>query len=332
MSRFQHNLPILRRRAGYTQERLAEELGVSRQAVGKWESGQSLPEAATLLTLAQLLSCTLDELMREELEESSQEEPTSGMASAPVEESGKDETVYEQYQSQMARFALMMALGVSLVLAGISSLLLFYVWLGETGLIVLPLLLCVAAAVFLFVFGAMDHEDFMRQFPVIPDCRDWEEERRFRRVFAAGLSTAIAAIVADVAVLVALCVFFEGNERLQVLTVAGFFLILAWAVGAIVFLGVLSERYDLEDYAKEAAKLARPGGPAASSPAAGHDSSLDGDEEKNEHWSALIMSAATILFLLAGFLFQAWHPAWVLFPVAALLSGMVEHWSKLKKK
>ena len=47
MSIFSENLPQLRRRAGYTQEGLAEALGVSRQAVGKWESGQSLPEAAT---------------------------------------------------------------------------------------------------------------------------------------------------------------------------------------------------------------------------------------------------------------------------------------------
>ena len=48
MSTFSNNLPILRRRAGYTQEALAEAAGVSRQAVGKWEAGQSMPEAATL--------------------------------------------------------------------------------------------------------------------------------------------------------------------------------------------------------------------------------------------------------------------------------------------
>ena len=64
MSTFSQNLPLLRRRAGYTQESLAEALGVSRQAVGKWESGQTLPEAATLLTLAELLDCSLDQLMR----------------------------------------------------------------------------------------------------------------------------------------------------------------------------------------------------------------------------------------------------------------------------
>ena len=40
---------------------------MSRQAVSKWESGATLPEAATLLTLAEVLDCTLDQLMREEL-------------------------------------------------------------------------------------------------------------------------------------------------------------------------------------------------------------------------------------------------------------------------
>ena len=58
MTYFAENLAALRKRAGYTQETLAEALGVSRQAVGKWESGQGLPEASTLLTLADLRRMT----------------------------------------------------------------------------------------------------------------------------------------------------------------------------------------------------------------------------------------------------------------------------------
>lgn len=65
MNRFSENLSQLRRDAGYTQESLAEAMGVSRQAVSKWESGQAMPEAATLVDLADLLGCSLDQLMRE---------------------------------------------------------------------------------------------------------------------------------------------------------------------------------------------------------------------------------------------------------------------------
>ncbi len=44
MNRFSENLSQLRREAGYTQESLAEAMGVSRQAVSKWESGQAMPD------------------------------------------------------------------------------------------------------------------------------------------------------------------------------------------------------------------------------------------------------------------------------------------------
>ena len=41
---FSDNLQVLRKRNNLTQEQLAEQLEVSRQAVSKWESGQSYPE------------------------------------------------------------------------------------------------------------------------------------------------------------------------------------------------------------------------------------------------------------------------------------------------
>ncbi|HAA42993.1 MAG TPA: transcriptional regulator, partial [Ruminiclostridium sp.] len=40
---FSEKLSLIRKSKGYTQEQLAEILGVSRQAVAKWESGQSYP-------------------------------------------------------------------------------------------------------------------------------------------------------------------------------------------------------------------------------------------------------------------------------------------------
>lgn len=64
---FSSNLQFLRRRSGITQENLAQQLGVSRQAISKWESGESVPEVSTLLQLAHLLSCTLDDLLQQDL-------------------------------------------------------------------------------------------------------------------------------------------------------------------------------------------------------------------------------------------------------------------------
>lgn len=62
------NIQILRKLAGnMTQEKLAERLGVSRQTISKWETGESIPELDKLLELSNLFSCSLDSLLKEDL-------------------------------------------------------------------------------------------------------------------------------------------------------------------------------------------------------------------------------------------------------------------------
>ena len=55
-------IKALRRRAGLSQEQVAEQVGVSRQAVAKWEAGQSAPSTENLRKLAQVLQVGLEEL------------------------------------------------------------------------------------------------------------------------------------------------------------------------------------------------------------------------------------------------------------------------------
>lgn len=56
-------LKARRTAAGYTQEYVAETLGVSRQAVSKWENGASEPSTANLMALAKLYGLSVDELL-----------------------------------------------------------------------------------------------------------------------------------------------------------------------------------------------------------------------------------------------------------------------------
>ena len=58
-------LQLLRRSRGLSQEQLAAELDVSRQAVSKWESGASDPSTSNLLALARLYGVSAEELLRE---------------------------------------------------------------------------------------------------------------------------------------------------------------------------------------------------------------------------------------------------------------------------
>lgn len=57
------NISLARKKMGFTQEQLAEECGVSRQAVTKWESGESEPTIAKLVNLSQVLKIDLTELV-----------------------------------------------------------------------------------------------------------------------------------------------------------------------------------------------------------------------------------------------------------------------------
>lgn len=59
-----NNLKLFRKQHGYTQEQIAEKLGVSRQAVAKWERGECLPDIENVIALADIYEITIDSLVR----------------------------------------------------------------------------------------------------------------------------------------------------------------------------------------------------------------------------------------------------------------------------
>ncbi len=63
--KFEEKLIALRKKAGMSQEELADRLDVSRQAISRWELGTTLPDAPNLLKLSDLFSVSIDWLLRE---------------------------------------------------------------------------------------------------------------------------------------------------------------------------------------------------------------------------------------------------------------------------
>ena len=64
---FGKNLQLLRQMRKMTQEDLAEKMCVSRQTISKWELDMVYPEMEKALELCRLFSCTMDELVREDM-------------------------------------------------------------------------------------------------------------------------------------------------------------------------------------------------------------------------------------------------------------------------
>ena len=58
-----YQIQSLRKSKGYTQNQLGDMVGVSFQAVSKWERGETLPDIATFATLAEVLDTTIDNLL-----------------------------------------------------------------------------------------------------------------------------------------------------------------------------------------------------------------------------------------------------------------------------
>lgn len=71
----------LRKRAGWSQEELAAQLGVSRQSVSKWEGAQSVPDMQKVVQMSRLFGVTTDYLLKEELGEP---EPAQSEPDAPL--------------------------------------------------------------------------------------------------------------------------------------------------------------------------------------------------------------------------------------------------------
>lgn len=71
---FNEKLQKLRKERNITQESLAEKLNVSRQAVSKWEAGQTMPEIEKIIEIAKIYTISLDDLLlnQEEFEPKSQ--------------------------------------------------------------------------------------------------------------------------------------------------------------------------------------------------------------------------------------------------------------------
>lgn len=66
---FADKLILLRKKAGWSQEELAEQMNVTRQSVSKWEGAQSVPDLGKMIRLSELFGVSTDYLLKDEIEE-----------------------------------------------------------------------------------------------------------------------------------------------------------------------------------------------------------------------------------------------------------------------
>ena len=308
---FGTNLSNARRAKGMSQEELAERLNVSRQTIYKWETGATYPDIDKLGDIARCLGVSAAYLLGEggdaplnedEEKNTAPDEPAPERGEAPAE---KREPVCALEKSEVTghykRFARLIGACTLLILVSVGVLVALSGDVPEWRMAValVQLLCCVAAAVIGYVVAGVQHEAFVRRMVAFPtyDERDREDEQRS---FLVRIATGLGLIFAGIVTLVVLGIVWR--ERFAQLAVGIFLALVGIAVYLFITGGIMHDLYTGESATRQRRA---------------------GEEEPWGGVSGVIMLLATAAYLIMGFLFDLWHPGWVIFPVAGILCAIV---------
>ncbi len=313
--KFSENLHYLRKRDKITQEELADRLGVSRQSVSKWETGEAYPETDKLLILCDLFDVSLDGLMRGDL--------TGGEEKEPTVKNGKE---YAERTDKFARgiaagvFLILLGVAVCVVLAGVS--LTFEENISNLVSVMggVAVVLFVAAAVFLFIINGMTYDRFRKENVVTESVYGKEETKAFFKRFAATMACLVSGILLDVIFLVVFISLIDAEfiavsnkDEIYCYIVAAFLFVISFLVGGLVFTGIEHSKYDINEYNAVSSDKSSPRG------------------KLKDAVCGAIMMTAVALFLVLGFVWNLWHPGWVVFPVGGIICGIVSTIMDIKK-
>lgn len=225
---FGENLQFLRKRAGLTQEDLAEKMEVSRQSVSKWESNAAYPETDTILRLCELFRCDMDTLLR-------------GDVSRRFGEDAAD------YDRHMNGFAAAIAAGVGLVLLGVTLMLFVGEFFGREMAAGVVFFLFLIAAVAIFIVSGMNHDIFLRQHPGFVPCYTQEEMDRFERRYPFLIAVPVVIILLGLTAIIPMEMMsiparFSQDQR-DALCGALFLMCITVSVTVLVWAGIQHSKY-----------------------------------------------------------------------------------------
>ena len=276
--KFRDNLLQSRQQRNMTQEQLAMLLGVSRQSVAKWESGQSTPEVDKLVKMADLFDCSLDEFVTGDLSQR-QVNP------AEIIPDGIPPEDVCGYDAHMRKFALGIATGVAIIIAGCAVAALSGGLLEERMAEAVSAgvtILFVAAGLAFILPAAVNHASFAKAHPFVEDFYTAEQKDAEQRSFARHLTIGIGLILVGVVIVIAAGV--SSNERIQVLGATMLLAFVAAGVWSLVRGGIIHGLTDISSYNKERA-----------------DEQWERDNPRVGRICGIIMLVATVIGLLMLF-------------------------------
>lgn len=317
----------LRKKNGWSQEELAEQLNVSRQSVSKWESAQSIPDLNKILAMSELFGVSTDYLLKDDMADTPSE--------PVVEEKTIDSDAHFVSMEEANRFldakeitAPRIAWGTALCIVSPIPLILLasLAEIGNlpiteyiaSGLGLTLIVLLVAAAVVLFLscrrytadFDYLDKEQIETAYGISGMAKDLQNNYRDRYNHANMLGTCLCILsVLPLFLSIMMGEQFAENDLVSAVSISVMLFIVAIAVHRFISVGIIWESYQ---------KLLQEG-----------DYSKARKQDNKSPFTQLYWPLITALYLLISFSTGAWHVTWLIWLFANPLKNFIQ--SLLKK-
>lgn len=316
----------LRKKNGWSQEELANQLGVSRQAVSKWESSSSIPDLDKIIRMSNLFEVSTDYLLKDSLEEQSDDRAT--LENRVVAYGTNEENILQVsmetaniYLNLLQNVSSKIALGVSLCilspviligLAGLSAEDGGYV-ISEAaavgvGMTALLLLIATAVGVFLIYGRKIEVYDFLEQEPIelaygVKGLVE-KEKHAYESTHSRKLVPGVVLCILSAVPIMVLAVSDE-NGMLAILGVDLCLILVAIGVFLLVSTGIIYGGFQklLEegDYTR-CKKL---------------------ENKRNNVIDKIYWCSVTAIYLGWSFITMEWERTWIIWPVAGVFYGAV---------
>ena len=296
-----------RKKNGWSQEELANKLGVSRQAVSKWESAGSIPDLQRILQMSELFGVTTDYLLKDEIEE----EPLNEYVETKTIKVSMEEA--NQYLDMKSRGSRIVANATSLCILSPVPLIVLGTMTEDhilIGFSLVLLLVLVAIAVYLFVnYGLheshmqhLEKESFETEYGVSGMVRERREqyEPTFTRNIAIGVVLCILSVIPTI-----MAGVMEVEDYMSGISVGLLLIIVSIGVNILIRAGMIKSSYDTllqeGEYTIEEKHL----------------------KKKTDAFSGAYWCLIVAIYLGWSFWTNNWQFTWIIWPVAGVLYAAV---------
>ena len=306
----------LRKKNGWSQEELADKMNVSRQAVSKWESAQTIPDLAKILQLGKLFCVTTDYLLKDEIEEeefTNDDSLGTTVKKVSIEEAN---TYLEQrkcasWRIAIATFLCILSPIVLIVLSTLSKLpnpIMTETTAGAVGLIVLfTFVLC---AVPIYIYCGFKNEPYAFLDKNVPFELEYgvkgmvtERKKKFRDTYVKfNIIAACMCIFSPFPLIIS---GFTENDFLVIMMLV--LLMIVAGIGATIFIVVGVQNASMQKLLKEGEFTEKEKKRSSIKEVVGFC-----------YWGVL-----TALYLAWSFLTNHWNISWLVYAIGGVLFPIV---------